>query len=63
MDVAEAWPYEHFCDDAPRSRRASDERGREIEPMTFGTMREYGLRSMDGTLADCVGLRGSCAVN
>src|SRR4051794_12556590 len=34
-------------------RRAYDEHGREIEPMTLGNMRAMGVRSMDATCEDC----------
>jgi hypothetical protein len=38
----------------PRNpRRAYDEHGREIEPMTLGNMREHGVRSVDAPCEDC----------
>jgi ribosomal protein L44E len=38
----------------PRNpRRAYDEHGREIEPMTLGNMREHGVRSVDATCEAC----------
>ena len=38
---------------ARNPRRAYDEHGREIEPMTLGNMREHGVRSVDTTYDDC----------